>query len=1134
VAGDWVEATRARPCLVCGKPDWCSATRDHRELRCHRGHELAAPPGFARVADYRDGVPRFKFVGIGIDRADGLAYDPAVYRVRATAAAPSAAPTRPWATLSGEFANEARGRLHMLADELGVQVAMLEALGVGWTGHAWSFPTLDAAGTVTGLVTRFPSGDKRTIRGGRHALFYALELWHQGDGPVLIVEGASDVAALAGLGLAAVGRPSARGGLQHLIPLLGQWPIDRGIVVVGERDEKPDGRWPGREGAVAIAEGLAAALYRDVCWTLPPEPHKDSRQLVASGADAEAVLAAYAEAAVVVAGATRPPHEDGTIPASEPRALEEFRADLAAGKREALTVPGITLDRAPTGAGKTRATLHALQHLGTRQVERTMRRKAGKVKVWRTEPVRSVQLLPTHANLRERYTEMLEAGHSPRHVGIMPELTAENCANMEAASAARAAGLSHGMAVCPTCPLASGCAYRRQADAAKRRRHLLTTAEHYRRSWASGDMIDRTVLVIDERPDEAIAPTITCPPDDVEAVGRFFDVVASEATGVAMQSFDDWTGPDPAADRQVELGATASRLRDLAEELVVAARGVTEPGVQLIDVHAAGAMPGGWQRLVADMIAGRKVDAPPPDALRLVVAVAGGHGVETFVSADRTLDGGIVRHVVVHWRPGLDGKVVHLLDGTADQAVLEKLAGAPVADITPPGHLAAVHQVEQRPIDVTMTTSPDRVRGIVVALLEEHDEHRRVGLIGHQRHVAALTAGGSDVLPPHLLERVVMATHYGAGPDRASNTWHRDVDLLLVVGTPRPNPGSVRRRLAVQGDHEAAGKADGAWCRHTWTATTVTGEAATLYAKGYADPVWRQSHQGIVRATLRQAIGRARAGLPEGIPCIVVSDEPLGLPVDLRPIVARPGAHQAILDVMHAAAAEIAATPPGDEVLELLGEAVTAKCQKVGASSYEYLIATCAEFLALTSTLVARVTGADPGRTRSNLRHLEAAGQVHRVADGFWALGPAPAEPPEYLLVADRAIGVAGVTGRPPETHGRITGTRELVQAVADATPGGVARAADIVSAATDVAVRSTRRALAEAADSGHVLRLDRGIYAADLPATLVVDDRTATVWMHAVDMPGISDGQVLRVTVTVTAGGTLAAAAPRHQSPST
>ena len=51
---------------------------------------------------------------------------------------------------------------------------------------------------------------------------------------------------------------------------------------MGENDRKPDGSWPGRDGAIAVARGLARGLGRDVKHILPPAPFKDMRSYLNS------------------------------------------------------------------------------------------------------------------------------------------------------------------------------------------------------------------------------------------------------------------------------------------------------------------------------------------------------------------------------------------------------------------------------------------------------------------------------------------------------------------------------------------------------------------------------------------------------------------------------------------------------------------------------------------------------------------------------------------------------------------------------------------------------------------------------------------------------------------------------------
>jgi hypothetical protein len=85
---------------------------------------------------------------------------------------------------------------------------------------------------------------------------------------VFLVEGPTDTLALAACRLSVVGRPSNTGGVELLANLLGSLDPSRMIVVVGENDRKPDGSWPGKEGAKRTAEELARKLNRPVQVTL--------------------------------------------------------------------------------------------------------------------------------------------------------------------------------------------------------------------------------------------------------------------------------------------------------------------------------------------------------------------------------------------------------------------------------------------------------------------------------------------------------------------------------------------------------------------------------------------------------------------------------------------------------------------------------------------------------------------------------------------------------------------------------------------------------------------------------------------------------------------------------------------------
>jgi hypothetical protein len=178
----------------------------------------------------------------------------------------------------------AGGHVERLADLLGVRADSLTDHRVGYirgTGQlndppCWTWPERDGDGQIIGIGTRGLDGEKRCLRGSSRGLIYADD-WAHPPGPIFLVEGLSDTAALATKGLCVIGRPSNRGGTELLTKLLANVPADRPIIVVSENDQKADGTWPGREGARCTAQRVAQGLGRRVYWSMPPVGAKDSR-----------------------------------------------------------------------------------------------------------------------------------------------------------------------------------------------------------------------------------------------------------------------------------------------------------------------------------------------------------------------------------------------------------------------------------------------------------------------------------------------------------------------------------------------------------------------------------------------------------------------------------------------------------------------------------------------------------------------------------------------------------------------------------------------------------------------------------------------------------------------------------------
>ncbi|MCX7428734.1 MAG: toprim domain-containing protein [Planctomycetia bacterium] len=191
----------------------------------------------------------------------------------------------------GAFAQQCRAdatpkALGQLAESLGVSRESLDRLAVGWSvqDRAWSFPMSNAAGDVTGIRLRLPSGRKLSVKGGREGLFIPSDFTTEGR--LLICEGPTDAAALLDLGFPdVIGRPSCSGGVQHVCDLIRRLHVTN-VFIVADADA------PGQRGAESLAGRLLirGAMVRIIT---PPAGIKDARQWKGSGASGVDVSYAF-------------------------------------------------------------------------------------------------------------------------------------------------------------------------------------------------------------------------------------------------------------------------------------------------------------------------------------------------------------------------------------------------------------------------------------------------------------------------------------------------------------------------------------------------------------------------------------------------------------------------------------------------------------------------------------------------------------------------------------------------------------------------------------------------------------------------------------------------------------------------
>jgi len=241
----FTRVTKANPCPVCKKPDWCRVFADGW-VECMRvqSDRPAKSGGFMHRLE--DGprlyVPLMRF----------------------------APPVLNAAKLHGTWLNlTSTGLMAGLADSLGLSCAAIMAVQAAWAEphKAWAFPMRDGYGNVVGIRLRRPDGFKFAVRGSRQGIFLT-------DRPpqetLFVCEGPTDTAAAIELGLFAVGRPNCCCGGAEIKTYAQQHAVTR-VVIIADNDK------PGLDGARKVGGELKLpfAIY------VPPA--KDLREFVQLG-----------------------------------------------------------------------------------------------------------------------------------------------------------------------------------------------------------------------------------------------------------------------------------------------------------------------------------------------------------------------------------------------------------------------------------------------------------------------------------------------------------------------------------------------------------------------------------------------------------------------------------------------------------------------------------------------------------------------------------------------------------------------------------------------------------------------------------------------------------------------------------
>ena len=822
---DIVKVSKRDPCPICKRTDWCLVNPSTGIVICMRVED-----GSFCEKPNAQGIPQY------LHRLDG--YDAG--QNQRTYIAPKPKPDASKLsidevkaildqTLSG---NEVGQKLQHLAEQWKISVDTLKTLGFGWINGYWTMPERNAAGQVIGINRRWPDGKKRQYRNTSRGLTFVPDtLGTEGD--ILLVEGASDTAVLLHLGFNVIGRDSAYGGNPHLSNVLSNSGHNRRIIVIGENDKKEDGRWVGRAAAIAIAERLANDLGVTTYWTLPPEEHKDVRAWHMS--DQKVDISSLELNQVLPTRTKYIPPDLQIVP------LEEYRPQMTENRLNVIGKAGVYLDRSPTGAGKT------YNHIEVcRQVDNAL------------------PIVPSHDLATELEGDLITAGIP---AVSYPHLNEETCQNLDAAKKALSLGLNAGETVCVKCPHKQGCKYQSEMKRAGNAAYRIPT--HQRAGLSMRKLSEGAeYIAIEEDARNLVRPQKT------------FTLGKLKPVKLWLQDAKYWATEDNDPERH----AFISHLLEWLEHIEQVGRAAEET---LFDYHKPSGYPhpDNWQRKLA--YAHKRMEEELPEVasnvdgkvLRSIVDYAGGTWDQLAIQVDRIKgkDGEekVSKHIVLTRSAKLPADVpVVFSDATMTPEYLHALTGLEIQDITPEGDLESQHGVYQYPEDVTMRTKPERVAGHIIAHLERHPECKRLGVICFKSQKDAIFGKSATAhLPKDIRKRVFKYTHWWRQDERASNEW-LGCDALLILGTPRLNPATLRTELIRLGDNEAATQ-DGGWEEYEWESRN----GVIVPSKRHAHPVWDMVYKHQTHAHIKQAIGRGRVILENGIPVYLVTREELGFDV---------------------------------------------------------------------------------------------------------------------------------------------------------------------------------------------------------------------------------------------------------------
>lgn len=278
-----LRVSRAHPCPICGKPDWCTYTEDGRLAFCMRVESDRTAGNGAYIHVLRADTPALPRRPISLPRryADG-----------------------PTAALRVNLGALCEREQDDGVDAFMLDPALFEMFGIdAWDaakacGAYWSrsqealaVPMRDASGAVVGVRYRdLTTGRKWSALGGQDGLFLPDNLKPE-EGEIWCAEGLTDTIALNALSIPTVGRSSCNTGAALLAALCSRLHIAKLTIVAdadGNKQAKDRLFQPGLDGAKHLAERIGVR-YRIV---FPPRRTKDVRGYLLASASYGAEMVA--------------------------------------------------------------------------------------------------------------------------------------------------------------------------------------------------------------------------------------------------------------------------------------------------------------------------------------------------------------------------------------------------------------------------------------------------------------------------------------------------------------------------------------------------------------------------------------------------------------------------------------------------------------------------------------------------------------------------------------------------------------------------------------------------------------------------------------------------------------------------